>query len=412
MEGRRPRPFPLPPLIPANVSPPTITDPQELDALCDRLRSQQLIGIDTEFVSEDTFYPELCLIQVATPDEMAVVDTIAIQEVDSFWSMLTEGDHVTILHAGREELNFMLRAVGKLPKNLFDVQLAAGFCSNEYPSAYGSVVNKFLGHQPAKGEQRTDWRQRPLTNAQIKYALEDVRHLLPLHERLLQILDKKNRQAWFDEEMTTWQNEVVAASTRKDWRRVSGIGKLGSQGLAIVRELWNWRREEAKERNRPQRRILRDDLIVEMAKRKVDSPQRVMAIRGMERGGLKRKADELAECVRRGLENPLEKDSSRSRKHVPPQLNLLAQFLAPALGSVCRRATVAASLAGTASDVRELVAYHLELNRNDGEDLPALARGWRAELVGRLIEDLMDGKKSIRITDATHADPLSFDDIT
>jgi ribonuclease D len=393
------------------VRPPTITDPQELEALCSRLQSQDIIGIDTEFVSEDTFYPELCLIQVATADEMAVVDTIAIQEVELFWKVLTEGDHVTILHAGREELNFMLRAVGKSPKNLFDVQLAAGFCSNEYPSAYGSVVNKFLGHQPAKGEQRTDWRQRPLTNAQINYALEDVRHLQPLYAQLVQILDEQDRREWFDEEMQNWQNEVVEASTRKDWRRVSGIGKLNSQGLAIVRELWHWRHEEAKQLNRPQRRILRDDLMVEMAKRKVDSPQRVMAIRGMERGGLKRKADELAECVRRGLENPLEKRSTGNRKQVPTQLNLLAQFLTPALGSVCRRATVAASLAGTASDVRELVSYHLGLHREDEDQLPALARGWRAELVGRLIEDLMDGKKSIRITNATHADPLAFDDI-
>ena len=394
------------------MSPPTITDPHELDALCDRLQSREWIGIDTEFVSEDTFYPDLCLIQVATTDEMAVIDAIAIQEVEPFWEVLAVGGHVTILHAGREELNFMLRSVGKLPKKLFDVQLAAGFCSNEYPSSYGSVVNKFLGNQPAKGEQRTDWRQRPLTKAQIKYALEDVRHLYPLYERLLGLLEKQDRLAWFDEEMELWQNEIVAASTRKDWRRVSGIGKLAPQGLAIVRELWHWRYEEAKKRNRPQRRILRDDLIVEMAKRKVDSPQRVMAIRGMERGGLRRKADELAACVRRGLENPVERDSEKRRKNVPPQLSLLAQFLAPALGSVCRRATVAASLAGTASDVRELVAYHLGLHQNDQQEMPALARGWRAELVGRLIEDLMDGKKSIRITNANHADPLAFDDIT
>ena len=412
MHGAQTSPASLVPAqILAIVRPPTITDPQELEELCDRLRSPSHIGIDTEFVSEDTFYPELCLIQVATSDEMAVIDTIAIQDVEPFWEVLTEGDHVTILHAGREELNFMLRAVGKLPKNLFDVQLAAGFCSNEYPSAYGSVVNRFLGHQPAKGEQRTDWRQRPLTKAQIKYALEDVRHLLPLYERLQEILADRNRQEWLEEEMTRWQEEIVDASTRKDWRRVSGIGKLGPQGLAIVRELWHWRYEEAQQRNRPQRRILRDDLIVEMAKRKVDSPQRVMAIRGMERGGLKRKADELAECVRRGLENPVKKGSARNRKHIPPQLSLLAQFLAPALGSVCRRATVAASLAGTASDVRELVAYHLGLHTDGDDKLPALASGWRAELVGRLIEDLMDGKKSIRITNATHADPLVFDDI-
>jgi ribonuclease D len=393
------------------VHPPTITDPQELDELCRSLQTPKQIGIDTEFVSEDTFYPELCLIQVATREEMAVIDAAALSDLTPFWKVLTEGEHVTVLHAGREELNFMLRAVGKLPRNLFDVQLAAGFCSHEFPSAYGSLVNKFLGHQPAKGEQRTDWRQRPLTGAQIKYALEDVRHLLPLFDRLEKTLRKLERREWFDQEMANWQTEVVDASNRKDWRRVSGIGKLGPQGLAIVRELWHWRYQEARQRNRPQRRVLRDDLIVEMAKRKVDSPQRVMAIRGMERGILKKKADELADCVRRGLENPVQRESSGSRRPAPPQLNLLAQFLAPALGSVCRHAEVAASLVGTAGDVRELVAHRLGFHREQEDNLPILARGWRAELVGKLIEDLLDGKKSIRITNAKHADPLAFDDI-
>lgn len=393
------------------MRPPTITDPQELDELCRRLQTPEEIGIDTEFVSEDTFYPELCLIQVATRDEMAVIDAIALPDLTPFWQVLTAGEHVTVLHAGREELNFMLRAVGKLPRSVIDVQLAAGFCSNEYPSAYGSLVNKFLGHRPAKGEQRTDWRQRPLTNAQIKYALEDVRHLLPLYDRLVKILNKRERRAWFDQEMANWQDEVVDASNRMDWRRVSGIGKLGPQGLAIVRELWHWRYEEAQRRNRPQRRVLRDDLIVEMAKRKVDSPQRVMAIRGLERGVLKKKADELAACVRRGLESPVERESSGGRRPAPPQLNLLAQFLAPALASVCRHVEVAASMVGTASDVRELVAHRLGYHREEEDKVPMLARGWRAELVGKLIEDLLDGKKSIRITNAKHADPLAFDDI-
>lgn len=393
------------------MRPPTITDTQELDDLCRRLREAQHIGIDTEFVSEDTFYPELCLVQVATRDDMAVIDAAALGDLTPFWKLLAEGDHVTVLHAGREELNFMLRAVGKTPRNLFDVQLAAGFCSHEYPSAYGSLVNKFLGFQPAKGEQRTDWRQRPLTSAQIKYALEDVRHLLPLYDRLEKILKKRERRAWYEEELVQWQAGVVEASSRKDWRRVSGIGKLGPQGLAIVREIWHWRQQEAQERNRPPRRILRDDLIVEMAKRKVDSPQRVMAIRGLERGSLKKKADELAACVRRGLENPVEREPSSGRKPAPSQLNLLAQFLAPALASVCNHAEIAASMVGTASDVRELVAHRLGYQREEEDRLPILATGWRADLVGKLIEDLLDGKKSIRITNAKHADPLAFDEI-
>ena len=393
------------------MSTPTITDPAELAQLCQRLASAELIGIDTEFVSEDTFYPELCLIQVATHDECVVIDAIAIQDIKPFWQLLTKGDHVTILHAGREELNFIQRSVQAIPKRLFDVQIASAFCSNEYPSAYGSVVSKFLGHKPAKGEQRTDWRKRPLTAAQINYALEDVRYLLPLYKRLVDLLTERERLSWFEEEMTSWQAEVVKALDRKDWRRVSGIGKLGPSNLAIVRELWNWRYEEACRRNQPQKRMLRDDLIVELAKRKVDNPAQIMAIRGMERSSVKRKANELAECVRRGLEAPPERMPKSPRKNIPSQHNLLGQFLAPALGTICRRAEIAASMAGTASDVRELVAHHLGYSAESDGKPPVLASGWRAELVGSVIYELLDGKKSIRIANAKHADPLVFEDV-
>ncbi len=388
---------------------PTITEASDLDQLCQRLSTAPLIGIDTEFVSEDTFIPDLCLIQIATADELAVVDTGAIEDVTPFWKMLTEGDHVTILHAGREELNFMLRSVDALPKRLFDVQIAAGFCSNEYPSAYGSVVSKFVGHKVAKGEQRTDWRKRPLTSAQINYALEDVRYLLPLHKRLVELLTESERLAWFEDEMQSWQDEVKTALDRRDWRRVSGIGKLNPRQLAIVRELWTWRYEEAQRRNQPQKRLLRDDLIVELAKRKIADPAKIMAIRGMERSAVKRKADELAECVARGLEAPTERMPRSPRSNTPPQLNLLGQFLAPALGTICRRAEIATSMVGTASDVRELIAHRMGFGDSTGS--PTLAEGWRAQLVGNVIDELLAGKKSIRIENAKAADPLVFDDV-
>ncbi len=388
---------------------PMITKPAELAQLCQRLQRADLIGIDTEFVSEDTFHPQLCLIQVATSDECAVIDAMALEDVRPFWQLLCRGEHVTILHAGREELNFIQRSIQTVPRQLFDVQLAAGFCSDEYPSAYGSVVSKFLGHKPAKGEQRTDWRKRPLTNAQIHYALEDVRYLLPLYNRLVSLLTESDRIPWFQDEMASWQQQVVAAVDRKDWHRLSGIGKLGPRNLAIARELWNWRYEEAQRRNQPQKRLLRDDLIIELSKRKVDNPSRIMAIRGMERSPVKRQADELAACVRRGLAAQPEHLPRSPRSNIPPQINLLGQFLAPALGTICHRAQIAASMVGTASDVRELVSHYL--GHTTGKP-PALAHGWRAELVGNLIHELLEGKKSIRIVDAKQADPLGFEDIS
>lgn len=388
---------------------PTITAERDLEALSQRLADAELIGLDTEFVSEDTFHPELCLVQLITPRESAVVDPQKV-DVRPLWHAVSQARGVVVWHAGREEMNFLLRSVGKMPQRVFDVQIAAGFASNEYPAAYSSVVGKFLGQQPMKGEQRTDWRRRPLSDAQITYALEDVRYLPPLYQKLTDLLERTKRRSWFDEEMATWREEVAAAQDRKDWRRVSGIGSLNWRSLAIVRELWHWRQQEAQRLNQPPKRLLRDDLLVEIAKRRTDNPDQILAIRGMQRNDLKRKVGELVACVQRGEATPLEPTGRAAQRDPPSQLNLLGQFLTPALTTICRRAEVAASMAGTATDVRDLIAHSFGFG-GASEETPLLLRGWRAELVGNLLDDLLAGRKSIRIRNAKSDDPLAFDEV-
>jgi ribonuclease D len=394
------------------VSHETITSSAQLAEFCRRLDRAERIGIDTEFVSEDTFRPELCLVQVAAGDDLAVIDPYRAGDLTQFWETLADGRHETIAHAAREELNFSLSACGRTPNALFDTQLAAGFCSTEYPASYSSVVTKFLGVRAAKGEQRTDWRRRPLTDYQIDYALEDVRYLLPLHDELKRRLNRHHRKGWFDEELRAWVSEVCESRDRPRWRRVSGIGNLSIRSLAIVRELWQWRQAEAERRDTPPRRILRDDLIVELAKRKTDNVERIRAVRGMQRNLKRQTMDELAACVRRGLEAPLEDIERGSSEAMPSQLNLLGQFLSPALSSICRSANVATTLAGTATDVRDLIAFRLGFGNSDSDiSPPLLARGWRADLVGHLIDELLAGEKSIRIVDPLSEHPLGFDTV-
>ncbi len=386
----------------------TITTPKQLDVLCRRLADADTIGFDTEFVSEDTYIPQLCLVQVATIDHMAVIDTIAIEDLSLFWTLLADGDHQTIVHAGREELNFSLRAIDRRPANLFDTQLAAGLVSSEFPAGYGSLVSKFLGHKPAKGETRTDWRRRPLTKAQIRYAVEDIRYLLPLRDKLHESLVSLDRLDWLTVEISAWQDEVESARTRQRWHKVSGTASMSSRSLAIVRELWLWREEEARRRNQPPKRILRDDLIAEMAKRRDAEESHVRSIRGIERSAVRRSIPELVACIQRALDLPDSECPSKPRRDMPSQLNLLGQFLSPALSSICRNAQVATSLVGTASDVRELIAHHLGFGTTEP---PALAVGWRADLVGNLIDDLLEGKRSIRIQDPQSSHPLAFESI-
>ena len=211
--------------------------------------------------------------------------------------------------------------------------------------------------------------------------------------------------------MERWLAEVQDSRDRPRWRRVSGVGNLSPRSLAIVRELWMWRRAEAERKDLPPRRVLRDDLIVELAKRKCDDIERIQAVRGMHRGMKPQMLQELAACIRRGMEASLDDLEREPRESMPSQLNVLGQFLSPALASICRSANVATSLAGTATDVRDLIAYRLGFAGGEGDDPPVLASGWRAELVGHLIDELISGKKSIRIEDPLSEHPLAFDPV-
>jgi ribonuclease D len=383
-----------------------VTTAKELTDLCEQIARADAIAFDTEFVSEHTYRSQLCLVQVCTPDVLAVIDPLAVGSIKPFWEVLAEGNHQTIVHAGREEIGFSLQAVGRCPANLFDVQIGAGLVGDEFPSGYGSLLSRLLGISAQKGETRTDWRQRPLSKQQLEYALDDVRYLIPLRDKLRERLAKFSRTSWMESEMQAFQAEVVASRTRERWRRVSGISNLPPRSLAVARELWRWRETEAERRDIPPRFVLRDDLLVELARRRTADVRQIRAVRGLERGELQRLLPKIAEHIQTALDLPQRDWPQSERRDVPQQINLLGQFLSTALTSRCRSLELAPALVGTASDVRDLVA--LRMGFVNGQT-PTLAAGWRAEVVGTLIDELLGGKLSIRIIDPMSDHPLAFE---
>jgi ribonuclease D len=276
----------------------------------------------------------------------------------------------------------------------------------EYPAGYGSLIAKILGQTPRKGETRTDWRRRPLSPQQMDYALDDVRYLPGIRDRLKSQLESLGRLEWLAAEMNAWQDEVEAFRTREKWRRVSGINGLSARALAIVRELWRWRESEAARRDSPVRRVLRDDLIVELAKRQTADQKRIRQVRGLERGDLQRLLPQIAQHIDAALKLPDSEIPRSERRELPQQLQVLGQFLATALTSICRRARLAPSLVGTVGDVRDLIAFRLGY---DMPEQPLLERGWRAEVVGQPLDDLLFGRTSIRIVDPRSEEPLAFE---
>ena len=388
-----------------------ITTEQQLSEFCDSLADERYIAFDTEFVAEDCYRPDLCLIQVATRNRLAIIDTKEVTNTRPFWDLLVSPNHVTVTHAGREEFRFCLRETGQKPHHWVDVQIAAGLIGMEYPASYGNLVDRLLGKSLGKGETRTDWRRRPLSERQLEYAIQDVEYLLSMERLLEERLTKMQRIDWFRAEMDRWQGEITDYETRERWRRVSGISGLKPRQLAIVRELWRWRESVAEKRDMPPRRVLRDDLIIELARRQSADEKRISAIRGMERGALRRHYAEISEAIDKGIKLPDDQLPRKTHRKPTAKLNLLGQFLTTALGSICRRANVATSMVGTAQDVRDLLAYRLKLDSRHDDDPPSLAQGWRAEIVGHVIDELLDGNMSIRIDDPLSEQPLRFEPV-
>jgi ribonuclease D len=384
-----------------------ITTGEQLREYCRALESCKLIAFDTEFISEHTYRPLLCLVQVWAKNEPALIDAIALKDLTPFWEVVVAPGHEIVVHAGRGEIEFCVEAAGRAPAGLFDVQIAAGLVGIEYPAGYSTLVSKLLGQKSAKHETRTDWRRRPLSKRQIDYALIDVLYLPELYRVLHQRLGQLGRLGWMAEEMATLGEEVEGSLSSERWQRVPGNMGLDSRSLAILRELYRWRDAEARRRNQPARRVLRDDLIVELARRGTADPARIRALRGMERRDLLRHLDAISACIQRGCEVPEEKRPPKTPAQHVPQLSVLGQFLFSALGSICRQADLAPPLVGTPNDIRELIAY--DIRKSKPKTPPRLARGWRAEFVGRLFDDLISGKAAIRIADPHAEAPLAFE---
>lgn len=375
-----------------------------LAEFCARSRDCKFIGFDTEFVSENRYRPELCLLQVAADGVYAIIDTLAVGDVSPFWELLSEGPHTTIAHAAREEFLFCYRSCGKRPHKLFDVQLAAGMIGFEYPASYGNLVSRLLGSKVDKGETRTDWSRRPLSKRQIDYALSDVVFLASLHGKILSRMEDLGREEWFEEEIGSWQTALEKTETEPQWRRVSGISSLNRRALAIVRELWITRDAEAEKKNRSPKRVIPDDLVVELAKRGTSDPSRLKAIRGFDNRVSKAMIDPISEAVERGLkldESELPKKMPRGRTM---NMGLLGQFLTTALNVTCKTENIAPNIVGTAQDVRTMAAWRLGMI--DLKEKPELVNGWRSEVVGQLIDRVLDGTIAIRVGNAKSDQPL------
>lgn len=384
-----------------------ITDPTDFHELCDHIRQAGVVAFDTEFLSEFTYRPQLCLLQFATPDRAALVDPLEIDDLSVWWDLMASGDVQVVVHGGREEIRFCLHHAKVAPKRIFDVQIAEGLQCRGFPLSYSSLVARVL-HVPVHGkETRTDWRRRPLTPRQISYALEDVQHLIAVYERQLKTLGSRGRLEWARSEIERYVRELEQEPLKENWRKLPGVVSLSRRELAVAREVFLWREREAAASNKPFRRVLRDDLIIELARRQPSDVPDLLATRDMNRSDYRKLAPAMIGAIQKAMALKDEHLPQLRKNEKDHDEQILAQLLNMALANRCAQEEIALGLVGTTSDLRHLVRWHVYGDRTG--DPPRLTQGWRAEVCGELLTDVLDGRIALRVNDPRAEYPLVFE---
>ncbi len=384
---------------------------EQLLGLCDRCRAEGRFALDTEFVMEDRYASEVCLIQIATEQSVAVIDPFLDLDLRPVWGMVDDGDIETVVHAGQEDLALAVQHTSRVPRRIFDVQIAAGLVGYEYPLSLQRLVQSTLHVRMHKSKTLTDWRKRPLTEAQIQYGAEDVQHLLAIHDMQLARLQELDRLAWAREEFCRFEEMSLYIRAEEDrLARVKGAGGLSRQQLAVVRELLTWRDDLAAKYNRPIRAVLKDHLLVEIARHGIRTVNEIRDLRGINLRGSD--VRQLAQVVQRAMDLPPEDwPSPKPRDVETPREAVLAALATAVVRTYCMEHDLAYSLVATQRTIRELVR-HRTAGKPAEEENVELLRGWRGRTVGRMLDEVLAGRRTVRVEAvegglAVHVTPVS-----
>ncbi|MBE5073379.1 ribonuclease D [Erythrobacteraceae bacterium E2-1 Yellow Sea] len=383
-----------------------ITTTDALADLCERLSKSDFVTVDTEFMRENTYWPELCLVQIANEEEAAAIDPLADGiDLTPLLDLMTENEDVLkVFHAGGQDVEIIVNLSGKTPHPIFDTQIAMMAISQSEQIGYANLVESWLGITVDKGARFTDWSRRPLTDRQIEYAIGDVTHLSKIFPRILKKLIKTGRGDWLDAEMEKLA-DVSNYITDPDqaWRRIRQQGR-NPQVLGRLRALAAWREGEAQHKNIPRGRIMRDETLADIASHPPKKQADLAKVRGLSAAW---RDNDIGKRLLKVLEKaePIDKDDlpERLKKGAPlgKEGALVADLLKLLLKIRSREIDVAARLLTRAEEMEALAA--------GVRDLPVL-QGWRYDIFGRDALELVEGKLAFAVRDGklamTHVDDV------
>jgi len=367
---------------------------EDLAAFRERLRDERFVTVDTEFMREKTYWPLLCLVQVAGSEEAHCIDPLAeSMDLAPLMDLMADRSVLKVFHAARQDLEIFYRLMGELPQPIFDTQVAAMVCGFGDQVSYETLATRLAKARIDKAMRFTDWARRPLSDKHLSYALSDVTHLRIVYQKLADKLKATGRAGWLDQEMSALTDPSVYDTDPADaWRRLKIRGK-SRRFLAAVIELAAWREHEAQEKDMPRQRVVRDETLLDIAAQDPSTAEALAQVRSMSRGQADgRHGREILEALERArARKPEDLPRTPDREDTPQGLGPVVDLLKVLLKMKCEDAGVALKLVASSADLERIAA-------DDSAAVPAL-EGWRRELFGNDALALKHGRLALALSE-------------
>jgi ribonuclease D len=376
----------------AAVSVQYIDTPSSLDAFCQQLGAAAWIALDTEFLREKTYYPKLCLLQIATPDIVACIDPLALDDLTPLLAIIFDEGVTKVMHSGRQDMEIFFNLHGKPPSPVFDTQIAALLLGYADQIGYANLVREMLGVELDKLHTRADWSQRPLSAEQLQYAADDVVYLVEIYRKMTAQLAAMGRLAWLSDDFKRLASpELYGNPPEQAWLKVKGGNRLKGANLSVLQALAEWRETTAQQKNRPKGWILRDDALIDIARHRPTSLEALGKIRGLSEGLVRNSGKMLVELVKDASDRPPVPfpDSGRRIKPTADQ-NALVDVMMALVRMSGELHNLNPAVLASRKQLEQLV---------QGDTDISLLQGWRKKFVGETLLRFLSGDLHLSVSD-------------
>ncbi len=368
----------------------TIDNEADLIKLCKQLSASDWLAVDTEFERVQTYYPELCLIQVANAEVAAIIDPIAIANLDSFFELLYDASITKVFHSAHQDLEIFFHLKGAVPAPIFDTQIAAPLLGYAEQIGYAKLVQQTTGVELGKAYTRSDWKARPLKKGQLEYAINDAIYLATIYVDFMKKLEELDRTSWLDKEFSSLGNiEKYEPDPDKLWKKIRESKKLKGEKLAALQKLAAWRELTARKENKPRNWLLKDEAIVDMAQHLPEDKQALSAIRTLHERFVAKHGEALLAIIADARDSTPTLQVSDNKRE---KLSAEQEAIVDALSAIARlQAQIHDLNPAVLAPRKELEAF--VLNQTDS----ILLEGWRAPMIGNALSEFMQGKQNLRL---------------